>query len=103
MSVMNIVTACIVILIMAVLSVVAIRFGYKALLIEWAIDAISKAEKEFVGTNELLLQSGEGVRWYQTGRGAPCGCCVLAARKGACTDSLPCDGRLNSQSSPDIV
>ena len=45
MSVMNIVTACIVILIMAVLSVVAIRFGYKALLIEWAIDAISKAEK----------------------------------------------------------
>lgn len=39
MSVMNIVTACIVILIMAVLSVVAIRFGYKALLIEWAIDA----------------------------------------------------------------
>ena len=50
MSVMNIVTACIVILIMAVLSVVAIRFGYKALLIEWAIDAISKAEKEFVGT-----------------------------------------------------
>jgi len=47
---MNIVTACIVILIMAVLSVVAIRFGYKALLIEWAIDAISKAEKEFVGT-----------------------------------------------------
>ena len=51
MSVMNIVTACIVILIMAVLSVVAIRFGYKALLIEWAIDAISKAEKEFVGTN----------------------------------------------------
>ena len=48
MSVMNIVTACIVILIMAVLSVVAIRFGYKALLIEWAIDAISKAEKEFV-------------------------------------------------------
>ena len=54
MSVMNIVTACIVILIMAVLSVVAIRFGYKALLIEWAIDAISKAEKEFVGTEARL-------------------------------------------------
>lgn len=78
MSVMNIVTACIVILIMAVLSVVAIRFGYKAL-------------PDRVG-NRCYLQSGEGVRWYQTGRGAPCGCCVLAARKGACTDSLPCDG-----------
>ena len=86
MSVMNIVTACIVILIMAVLSVVAIRFGYKALLIEWAIDAISKAEKEFVGT-----KLGEA-------RLAVVGCA-----KGACTDSLPCDGRLNSQSSPDIV
>ena len=33
MSVMNIVTACIVILIMAVLSVVAIRFGYAPFMI----------------------------------------------------------------------
>ena len=50
MSIMNIVTAVAVILMISVLTVVAIRFGYKALLIEWAIDAISKAEKEFVGT-----------------------------------------------------
>ena len=88
MSVMNIVTACIVILIMAVLSVVAIRFGYKALLIEWAIDATSKAEKEFVGTKLGEARLAVVVSWL---------------RKGACTDSLPCDGRLNSQSSPDIV
>ena len=41
MSIMNIVTAVAVILMISVLTVVAIRFGYKALLIEWAIDALS--------------------------------------------------------------
>ena len=61
MSIMNIVTAVAVILMISVLTVVAIRFGYKALLIEWAI------------------QSGEVVRWNQTGRGTPGSRCVLAA------------------------
>lgn len=71
MSVMNIVTACIVILIMAVLSVVAIRFGYKALLIEWAIDAISKAEKEFVGTKLGEARLAVVVSWLREKVPAP--------------------------------
>ena len=71
MSVMNIVTACIVILIMAVLSVVAIRVGYKALLIEWAIDAISKAEKEFVGTKLGEARLAVDVSWLREKVPAP--------------------------------
>lgn len=66
-----IVTACIVILIMAVLSVVAIRFGYKALLIEWAIDAISKAEKEFVGTKLGEARLAVVVSWLREKVPAP--------------------------------
>lgn len=63
--------ACIVILIMAVLSVVAIRFGYKALLIEWAIDAISKAEKEFVGTKLGEARLAVVVSWLREKVPAP--------------------------------
>ena len=61
----------IVILIMAVLSVVAIRFGYKALLIEWAIDAISKAEKEFVGTKLGEARLAVVVSWLREKVPAP--------------------------------
>ena len=59
------------ILIMAVLSVVAIRFGYKALLIEWAIDAISKAEKEFVGTKLGEARLAVVVSWLREKVPAP--------------------------------
>ena len=89
MSIMNIVTAVAVILMISVLTVVAIRFGYKALLIEWAIDAISKAEKEFVGTKLGEARLAVVVSWLR--------------EKGACTDSFSCDGRFDSQSSPDSV
>lgn len=64
-------TRSIVILIMAVLSVVAIRFGYKALLIEWAIDAISKAEKEFVGTKLGEARLAVVVSWLREKVPAP--------------------------------
>ncbi len=56
---------------MAVLSVVAIRFGYKALLIEWAIDAISKAEKEFVGTKLGEARLAVVVSWLREKVPAP--------------------------------
>ena len=65
MSIMNIVTAVAVILMISVLTVVAIRFGYKALLIEWAIDAISKAEKEFVGTKLGEARLAVVVSWLR--------------------------------------
>ena len=68
---MNIVTACIVILMMSVLAVVAIRFGYKALLIEWAIDAINKAEKEFVGTKLGEARLAVVVSWLREKVPAP--------------------------------
>ena len=71
MSLMNIVTAVAVILMISVLTVVAIRFGYKALLIEWAIDAISKAEKEFVGTKLGEARLAVVVSWLREKVPAP--------------------------------
>ena len=36
---------------LVVVAACMIRLGYKALLAEWAIEAITKAEKKFVGTS----------------------------------------------------
>ena len=45
--------------------------GHKALLIEWAIDAISKAEKEFVGTKLGEARLAVVVSWLREKVPAP--------------------------------
>ena len=50
MNTATIVTVAIMAVALVVVAACMIRLGYKALLAEWAIEAITKAEKEFVGT-----------------------------------------------------
>lgn len=65
------ITVAIMAVALVVVAACMIRLGYKALLAEWAIEAITKAEKEFVGT--------------KLGRSPFGGCRVVAARKGSCS------------------
>ena len=50
MNTATIITVAIMAVALVVVAACMIRLGYKALLAEWAIEAITKAEKEFVGT-----------------------------------------------------
>ena len=66
--------ACFFILMAVALVVVAacmIRLGYKALLAEWAIEAITKAEKEFVGTKLGEARLAVVVSWLREKVPAP--------------------------------
>lgn len=63
MNTATIITVAIMAVALVVVAACMIRLGYKALLAEWAIEAITKAEKEFVGT-----KLGEAV-WRLSCRG----------------------------------
>ena len=67
---------------LVVVAACMIRLGYKALLAEWAIEAITKAEKEFVGTK--LGEARLAV--------------VVAARKGSRSPALSGYGQPDSES-----
>lgn len=68
---MNTATIITVAIMAVALVVVAIRLGYKALLAEWAIEAITKAEKEFVGTKLGEARLAVVVSWLRAKVPAP--------------------------------
>ena len=81
MNTATIITVAIMAVALVVVAACMIRLGYKALLAEWAIEAITKAEKEFVGT-----KLGEA---------------RLAARKGSRSPALSGYGQHDSESGAD--
>ena len=56
---------------LVVVAACMIRLGYKALLAEWAIEAITKAEKEFVGTKLGEARLAVVVSWLRAKVPAP--------------------------------
>ena len=69
MNTATIITVAIMAVALVVVAACMIRLGYKALLAEWAIEAITKAEKEFVGTKlgEAPALSGYGQHDSESG------------------------------------
>ena len=81
MNTATIITVAIMAVALVVVAACMIRLGYKALLAEWAIEAITKAEKEFVGTK--LGEARLAV--------------VVAARKGSCSFAFSGHGQPDSE------
>lgn len=54
-----------------VVALCMIRLGYKSLLAEWALEAIDKAEKEFVGTKLGEARLAVVVSWLRAKVPAP--------------------------------
>lgn len=65
MNTATIITVSIMAMALVVVAVCMIRLGYKALLAEWAIEAITKAEKEFVGTKLGEARLAVVVSWLR--------------------------------------
>lgn len=87
MNTATIITVAIMAVALVVVAACMIRLGYKALLAEWAIEAITKAEKR--------------VRRHQAGRSPFGGCRVVAARKGSGSPALSGYGQHDSESGAD--
>lgn len=71
MNTATIITVAIMAVALVVVAVCMIRLGYKALLAEWAIEAITKAEKEFVGTKLGEARLAVVVSWLREKVPAP--------------------------------
>lgn len=71
MNTATIITVAIMAVALAVAAACMIRLGYKALLAEWAIEAITKAEKEFVGTKLGEARLAVVVSWLREKVPAP--------------------------------
>ena len=67
----TIITVAIMAVALVVVAACMIRLGYKALLAEWAIEAITKAEKEFVGTKLGEARLAVVVSWLRAKVPAP--------------------------------
>ena len=65
MNTATIITVAIMAVALVVVAACMIRLGYKALLAEWAIEAITKAEKEFVGTKLGEARLAVVVSWLR--------------------------------------
>ena len=71
MNTATIITVAIMAVALVVVAACMIRLGYKALLAEWAIEAITKAEKEFVGTKLGEARLAVVVSWLRAKVPAP--------------------------------
>lgn len=71
LKVYTIITVAIMAVALVVVAACMIRLGYKALLAEWAIEAITKAEKEFVGTKLGEARLAVVVSWLRAKVPAP--------------------------------
>ena len=95
MNTATIITVAIMAVALVVVAACMIRLGYKALLAEWAIEAITKADRWH------HLQVQRSVRRHQAGRSPFGGCRVVAARKGSRSPALSGYGQHDSESGAD--
>ena len=84
MNTATIITVAIMAVALVVVAACMIRLGYKALLAEWAIEAITKAEKEFVGT-----KLGEARLVTVNTSAVPASTCILLSVVGECQQFDP--------------